>query len=36
MRTLVEQTERAVTDWIDRVGLDPKPSTHVLLVPRFH
>lgn len=31
MRTLVEQTERAVTDWIDRAGLDPKPSTHVLL-----
>jgi CRISPR-associated endonuclease/helicase Cas3 len=31
MRTLVEQTERAVTDWIDRAGLDPKPSAHVLL-----
>jgi len=31
MRTLVEQTERAVTDWIDRAGLVPKPSTHVLL-----
>lgn len=31
MRTLVEQTERAVTDWIDCAGLDPKPTTHVLL-----
>ncbi|MBX3355806.1 MAG: DEAD/DEAH box helicase [Phycisphaeraceae bacterium] len=31
MRTLVEQTERAVTEWIDRAGLDPKPSAHVLL-----
>ncbi len=31
IRTLVEQTERAVTDWLDRAGLDPKPSAHVLL-----
>lgn len=31
MRTLVEQTERAVVDWFDRAGLDPKPSAHVLL-----
>lgn len=31
MRTLVEQTEQAVIAWIDRAGLDPKPSTHVLL-----
>ncbi len=31
LRTLAEQTERAVTDWIDRAGLDPEPSTHVLL-----
>ena len=31
MRTLVEQTERAITDWIDRADLDPKPKVHILI-----
>jgi CRISPR-associated endonuclease/helicase Cas3 len=31
MRTLVEQTERAVKDWVERAGLDARPSVHVLL-----
>lgn len=31
MRTLVEQTERAVREWIERAGLHPEPSVHVLL-----
>ncbi len=31
MRTLVEQTERAVNEWLERAGLDPQPSVHVLL-----
>ena len=31
MRTLVEQTERAAKGWLERAGLDPQPSVHVLL-----
>lgn len=31
MRTLVEQTERVISDWIKRAGLDPKEQVHVLL-----
>ncbi|MBI5482126.1 MAG: DEAD/DEAH box helicase [Deltaproteobacteria bacterium] len=31
MRTLVEQTERSVADWIERAGLDRHEQVHVLL-----
>lgn len=31
MRTLVEQTERAVSEWIERAPLDPRPKVYVLL-----
>src|SRR5260370_23411799 len=29
MRTLVEQTERAVQEWLNCAELDPQPSVHV-------
>jgi CRISPR-associated endonuclease/helicase Cas3 len=31
MRTLVDQTECAVQEWLDRAGLTPQPCAHVLL-----
>jgi len=31
MRTLVEQTERAVSEWLDRAGLNPQERMHVLM-----
>jgi CRISPR-associated endonuclease/helicase Cas3 len=31
MRTLVDQTECAVQEWLDRAGLAPQPCAHVLL-----
>ncbi|MDQ2947726.1 MAG: DEAD/DEAH box helicase [Acidobacteriota bacterium] len=31
MRTLVEQTERAVQEWINRADLAPQPRVHVLV-----
>jgi CRISPR-associated endonuclease/helicase Cas3 len=31
MRTLVEQTERSVTEWLDRAGLELRARVHVLL-----
>ncbi|MBI4728139.1 MAG: CRISPR-associated endonuclease Cas3'' [Acidobacteria bacterium] len=31
MRTLVEQTERAVSEWLERAGLNPQEQVHVLL-----
>src|SRR6266508_4145077 len=30
MRTLVEQTERAVQEWLNRAELAPRPRVHVL------
>jgi len=31
MRTLVEQTERAVQEWLNRAAIPPRPLVHVLL-----
>jgi len=31
MRTLVEQTKRAVSEWLERAGLNPQERVHVLL-----
>lgn len=31
MRTLVEQTERAVSAWVERAGLNPRVRIHVLM-----
>ncbi len=31
MRTLVEQTERAVSEWLERAGLNPHVRVHVLM-----
>jgi len=31
MRTLVEQTQRAVSEWLERAGLNPREHVHVLL-----
>jgi len=31
MRTLVEQTERAVSEWLERAGLNPKERVHALM-----
>jgi CRISPR-associated endonuclease/helicase Cas3 len=31
MRTLVEQTKRAVSDWLERAGLNPEERVHVLM-----
>lgn len=31
MRTLVEQTEKAVSSWLEKSGLNPRPCLHVLM-----